>query len=55
MADPRLPNHKDTATSEDRFARNDVRRYSGRSSAVVLTAIVVIVGIVFIYLAMHSK
>ena len=55
MAGPRLPNHKDTSTSEDRFARNNVRKYSGWSSAVVITAIVIIVGIVFIYLAMHFK
>jgi len=54
MAGPRLPNHKNTSTSEDRFARRDFRKYSGWSSAAVITATVIIVGIVFIYLAMHS-
>jgi len=54
MAGPQFPIHKDTATNEDRFARRDVRRYSGWSSAAVITATVIIVGIVFFYLAMHS-
>jgi hypothetical protein len=53
MAGPRLPNHKDKSTSEDRFARKDDSSYSGWSSAVVITTTVIIVGILF-YLAMHS-
>lgn len=55
MAGPRLSIHKDTSTGEDRFARYNVRRYSGWSSAVVIAAIVIIVGLAFAYLAMHSK
>jgi hypothetical protein len=54
MAGPRLPNHKDSSTSEGRFAGRNVGSYSGRSSAAVIIITVVIVGIVF-YLAMHSK
>jgi hypothetical protein len=54
MAGPRLPNRKDNSTSEDSFARKDVGRYSGWSSAVAITITVIIVVIVF-YLAMHSK
>ena len=50
----RSPDHKDTSTNEDRFARQDVRRYSGWSSAVAITAIVIIIGIVLVYLAMHA-
>jgi hypothetical protein len=54
MAGPQLPNHKDNSTSEDRFARKDVSRYSGWSSAAAITITLIIVGIVF-YLAMYSK
>jgi hypothetical protein len=49
-----LRNRKENSTSEDKFARKDVRRYSGWSSAAVITITVIIVGIVF-YLTMHSK
>ncbi len=54
MAGPQLPNHKGKSTSEDSFARKDVVRYSGWSSAAAITITVIIVGIVF-YLAMYSK
>jgi hypothetical protein len=54
MAGRQLLNRKDNSTSEDSFARKDVSRYSGRSSAVAITITVIIVGIV-LYLTMHSK
>ena len=54
MTGPQLPNHKDHSTSEDRFARKDITRYSGWSSAAAITITVIIVGLVF-YLVLHSK
>jgi len=35
-------------SSEDRFARQDARRYSGWSSALAVAAIVIVLGIVLI-------
>jgi hypothetical protein len=53
MAGPQLPDDQDTSASENRFAQNNVRGYSSRSSAIVIAAIVVIVGMVFMYLSMQ--
>jgi len=41
-------------SSEERFARQDSRRYSGWSSALAIAAIVIVLGIVlFIYHTVH--
>jgi hypothetical protein len=37
----------DPSTSEDRFARQGVRRYSAWSSAVVIVGLVVIIGLLY--------
>ena len=55
MAEPRLSIQKKTSTDEDRFARQDASGYSRWSSAIVIAATVIIVGMVFLYLAMHSE
>jgi hypothetical protein len=49
-----MPIDDDTSTSEDRYGQQPVRRNSGWASTVAITATIVIVGTVFIYLAMHS-
>jgi hypothetical protein len=36
------------ATIEDSFAEQDVRRFSGRSSAVVIVGLVVVLGLLYI-------
>lgn len=51
MAAPQSPDDEDTSTSEDRFARQDVNRYSQWSSAVAIIVIVIAIAAVFIYLA----
>ena len=38
---------KNRSTVEDRFARQDVRRYSAWSSAVVLVGLVVVLGLLY--------
>jgi hypothetical protein len=55
MIGPQLSNHKDNSTSEDRFARKDVSRYSGWSSATAITITIIVTGIVLYYLGLHSK
>jgi hypothetical protein len=55
MTEPRLPNHEDTSTPEGRFGRRNDRRFSRWSSAVGIIIIVIILGITFAYLAMHSR
>jgi hypothetical protein len=42
---------ENSSTDEDRFGRQDNRGYSGWSSAVVIIITVVVVGIVFAYVA----
>jgi hypothetical protein len=49
MTEPRLPNDRNASTSEDRFGRQDDRKYSGWSSAITIAAIVIILGIAFYY------
>jgi hypothetical protein len=47
MNDPQSgENH---STSEDRFGRQDHRRYSAWSSAAVIVAIAIVVGLLFIF------
>jgi tetrahydromethanopterin S-methyltransferase subunit F len=55
MTEPRLPNHEDTSTREGRFGQRNARRYSGWSSAGAIIIIVIILGIVFAYVAMHTR
>ena len=40
----------DDLTIEDRFAEQDVPRYSTRSSAVVIVGMVVVLGILYLFL-----
>jgi hypothetical protein len=41
-------------SSEERFARQDSRRYSGWSSAIAIAAIVIVLGIVLlVYYVVH--
>jgi hypothetical protein len=40
----------DRSTIEDRFAEQDVPRYSARSSAVVIVGMVVVLGILYLFL-----
>jgi len=49
MTEPRLPNDRNASSSEDRFGRQDDRKYSGWSSAIATAAIVIILGIAFYY------
>jgi hypothetical protein len=49
MSKPRLPNGRNASTSEDRFGRQDDRKYSGWSSAITIAATVIILGIAFYY------
>jgi hypothetical protein len=49
MTEPRLPNDRNASTSEDRFGRQDDRKYSGWSSAITIAATVIILGIAFYY------
>jgi hypothetical protein len=39
--------HENRSTVEDRFARQDVRRYSAWSSAVVIIGLVVVLGLLY--------
>jgi hypothetical protein len=55
MTEPRLPNHEDTSTGEGRFGQRNARRYSGWSSAGAIIFIVIILGIVFAYVAMRTR
>jgi hypothetical protein len=48
-----MPMDDDTSTSEDRYGQQPVHRNSGWATAIAITATIVIVGAVFIYLAMH--
>ena len=48
MTEPRLPNDRNASSSEDRFGRQDDRKYSGWSSAFVIVAILVVLAIVFL-------
>ena len=43
------PGRKDTSRNEDRFARDDTRKYSGRSSVGAIVAVAVVVAIVYLY------
>jgi hypothetical protein len=38
---------EDSSTIEDRFAEQDVRRYSAWSSAVVIVGVVVVLGLLY--------
>jgi|GEM_PF-4713761 hypothetical protein len=49
------PPNDNTTTSEDRFGRQDKGRYSGWSSALAIAIIVIVIGIVFSYVATHSE
>jgi hypothetical protein len=49
MTEPRLPNDRNASSSVDRFGRQDDRKYSGWSSAIAISAIVIILGIAFYY------
>ncbi len=49
MTEPQLPNDRNASTSEDRFGRQDNRKYSGWSSAITIAATVIILGIAFYY------
>jgi hypothetical protein len=53
MTEPRLPNDRNASTSEDRFGRQDDRKYSGWSSAITIAATVIILGIAFYYFEMR--
>jgi hypothetical protein len=44
----RMSDGSEENSSEDRFARQDARRYSGWSSALAVAAIVIVLGIVLI-------
>ena len=46
--DPR--SQKDRSTTEDRFARQDVRRYSAWSSAVAIIGFAVVFGLLYFFL-----
>jgi hypothetical protein len=52
MTAPQSPGDEDSSTSEDRFARQDFRRYSHWSSAVAIIAVVIVIAVVFVCLAM---
>jgi hypothetical protein len=41
---------EDRSTIEDRFAEQNVRRYSTRSSAVVIVGLVVVLGLLYLLL-----
>jgi hypothetical protein len=41
---------EDNSTIEDRFAEQDVRRYSAWSSAVVIVGLVVVLGLLYFFL-----
>ena len=41
---------EDRSTIEDRFAEQDVRRYSAWSSAVVIVGLVVVLGLLYFFL-----
>ncbi len=41
---------EDYSTIEDRFAEQDVRRYSACSSAVVIVGLVVVLGLLYFFL-----
>jgi hypothetical protein len=40
---------EDRSTIEERFAEQDVRRFSGRSSAVVIVGLVVVLGLLYFF------
>jgi hypothetical protein len=46
--DPKSP--EDRSTIEDRFAEQNVRRYSTRSSAIVIVGLVVVLGLLYFLL-----
>jgi hypothetical protein len=41
---------EDRSTIEDRFAEQDVRRYSSRSSAIVIVGVVVVLALLYFFL-----
>jgi hypothetical protein len=43
------PSREAASTDEDRFARGDTRRYSGRSSVVAIVTVIVVLAVVYLY------
>jgi hypothetical protein len=41
---------ENNSTVEDRFARQDVRRYSAWSTTVIIVGVVVVLGLIYLFL-----
>ena len=50
-----MPIESDTSTNENCYGQQRVHKNSGWASAAAITVTVIIVGVVFTYLAAHSR